>query len=221
MILGFSGATLPIRSVVLRVVHFLVVWSGLLFVHEFGHAWMARRQGHSIGSITVGAGPEVWRGKPGGAELVLRLVPVAGYTRVSPTKLNRSTTLMGRGMIFAAGIAFTAVAAVLIVGLAMAWDRVAQRRCVWGRMIVADAVVLSVLNFLPVPPLDGGRVMLDVLTAVRGAPLSGDALFWTHLSGLALAVLPMTIWTRWTSRIDSIVMWWRAPRPMRAEPSIR
>ena len=213
-----SGATL--RSVVLRVAHFLVVWSGLLFVHEVGHAWMAGRQGHSIGSITVGAGPEVWRGNAGGADLVLRLVPVAGYTRISPTSVNGSTSLAGRGMIFAAGIAFTAVAAFLIVGLTTAWERVAQRRCIWGRMIVADAVVLSVFNFLPVPPLDGGRAMLDVFTALRGAPLSGDALFWTHVSGLALAVLPMTIWTRWTSRIDSVVMWWRAPHPMRAEPSI-
>jgi membrane-associated protease RseP (regulator of RpoE activity) len=203
-----------------RVAHFLVVWSGLLFIHEYGHAWMARRQGHAVGTITVGAGPELWRGSFGESELVLRLVPVVGMTRISPNPVGAaSASLTSRGIVFAAGIVFTAAAAILIIGLSMTWERVVRRRCTWGRMIVADAVVLSVFNLLPVPPLDGGRAVLEVLTALRGTPLSGDALFWTQVSGLALAVLPMTVWNGWTKRIDWVAMRWRAPRSRGMEPA--
>ena len=78
-------------------------------------------------------------------------------------------------------------------------------------MLVADAVVLTVFNFLPVPPLDGGRALLGALSAWRGSPLAGDALFWVQVGGLALAVAPMTLWTRWTERIDAAALWWGAP----------
>ena len=75
----------------------------------------------------------------------------------------------------------------------------------------ADAVVLTVFNVLPVPPLDGGRAVLETVEAWRGAPLAGDARLWVHVGGLALAVVPMALWTRWTRRIDAVAMWWKAP----------
>jgi Zn-dependent protease len=84
-------------------------------------------------------------------------------------------------------------------------------RWTWGRIVVADAVVLTIFNFLPVPPLDGGRAVIGAVAAWRGAPLPADALFWVQLGGLALAVAPMTLWTRWTERIDSVVLRWGAP----------
>lgn len=110
----------------------------------------------------------------------------------------------------------------LAIGMAMAvgtWERGTQRRWVWGRIVVADAVVLTIFNFFPVPPLDGGRAVLAVLAAVRGSPLPDHALFWVHVGGLALAVVPMALWTRWTARIDRTALWWRAPGPHRSTPS--
>ena len=98
-----------------------------------------------------------------------------------------------------------------MAALVAARERATRRVWVWGRILVADAVVLTVFNFFPVPPLDGGRAVLGALAAWRGAPLTGDALFWVQAGGLALAIVPMTLWTRWTERIDSAAMRWGVP----------
>jgi hypothetical protein len=36
-----------------------------------------------------------------------------------------------------------------------------------------------------------------------------------QVGGLALAIVPMTLWTRWTARIDAAALWWGAPAPAR------
>lgn len=201
-------------SLATRLAHFLFVWSGLLFIHESGHAWIAERQGIEVLSIMVGAGPVLWRGDIGGTRVSFHLVPVIGLTRVaSPDYDAPNKSLASEVVMFGAGILATAAFALLITLLSASWEWRVGTRCVWGRMIVADAIVLTIFNFLPVPPLDAGRAVLAALTTWRAAPLSADALFWTQLSGVLLAVLPMTLWTRWTRSIDSVVMWWRAPRP--------
>ncbi len=194
-----------------RLAFFAVVWSGLLFIHESGHAWVATRQGRAIQNVQIGLGPTIWRGELAGTDLQFRLIPVAGLTRVA-TDPSAPPSLASEGAMFGAGIVTTAVFAILIAVFVGGWEQGVGRRCVWGRMIVADAVVLTVFNFLPVPPLDGGRAVLAAITALRGTPLSSDALFWTHLGGFALAILPMMAWTRWTRRIDTVAMWWKAPR---------
>ena len=201
------------RSLAIRLAHFLFVWSGLLFIHECGHALVARWQGYSIGSMTIGAGPVIWRGTAAETPVTFRLVPLAGITRVAPPALDSRASLAGRGLMFSAGILLTAAGAFVVAGVTTGWERMFGRRCTWGRMILADAIVLSVFNLLPVPPLDGGRALLDAYAALSGAPLMGSALFWTQVSGLALAVLPMTMWTKWTTRIDAVAMNWRAPSP--------
>ena len=211
-----------------RVGQFWLVWSALLLVHEVGHALAASRQGLVVRRVTIGMGPALWRTTRGETQLVLRLVPVAGLTVVGAPPMaaarrdhaTRWSAWRRQGATLAGGVAATLAAAVGIGALVLICERATRRRCVWGRILVADAVVLTVFNFLPVPPLDGGRAVLAGVDALRGAPLSGDARFWVHLGGLALAVVPMTLWTRWTARIDATAMWWGAPRGP-AEPSAR
>ena len=207
------------RSLGRRLLHFWFVWSALLCVHEAGHVVAAHREGLVVGRVTVGAGPVVWRGERSDVEVVLRLVPLAGMTSFrDPADATRGElpasahawethafVLLG-GMLatlaLAVGLAF-------VVGIA---ERTVRRRWAWGRMLVADALVLTVFNLFPVPPLDGGRALLSGITAVSGAPLSAEALVWIQAGGLALALVPMTLWTGWTARIDRVVMGWGAPR---------
>lgn len=202
-----------------RALHFWIVWSGLLLVHEGGHALFARGQGLDVERITVGVGPALWRGGSEETRFVLRALPLAGLTQVGdhgsaadrgsaprdPPGLGRQAATLSGGVLatLALVLVFSAVAA--------AWERGSKRRCLWGRVVIADALVLSVFNLLPVPPLDGGRALLAGVSALRGAPLSGDALFWLQIGGFALAVVPMALWTSWTRRIDAFALHWRAP----------
>lgn len=210
------GRRIDLSALARRVGHFWIVWSLLLLVHEAGHALTAWRQGLAVRRVTVGAGPTLWSGERGDTELVLRLVPVSGMTSLAGPSAaagdvgpwnawhKQLATLGG-------GVLATLALALLAAGAVAARERIGGTRWVWGRVLVADAVVLTVFNFLPVPPLDGGRAVFGAIAAWRGAPLTGDALFWVQVGGLALAVVPMTLWTRWTRRIDAVAMCWGAP----------
>jgi membrane-associated protease RseP (regulator of RpoE activity) len=216
-----------LSSIARRLGQFWIIWSALLLVHEGGHAVSAWRQGLDVDRITVGAGPVLWRGERGETQVVFRLVPVVGMTTIGKpeaggTAGGSTAGVAGGGRwdewghqvaTLGGGVLATLLVAVGMAGIVAALERATRRRCVWGRILVADAVVLTVFNFLPVPPLDGGRAVLATASAWRGSPLAGDALFWLHVGGLALAVAPMTLWTRWTARIDAVAMWWGAPRP--------
>lgn len=221
---GASRRRVDMPALARRIVHFWIVWSLLLFVHEAGHAVSAWRQGLGVERVTVGVGPVVWRTTLAAAhagdgavpgELVLRLIPLAGVTALVATEDEALHTGWGawrrHASALAGGVVATLVLAVGIAGLVAARERQSRARWVWGRILVADALVLTVFNFLPVPPLDGGRAVLEAMEAWHGAPLVGDARLWVHVGGLALAVVPMTLWTRWTRRIDTFALWWGAP----------
>jgi membrane-associated protease RseP (regulator of RpoE activity) len=210
---------LDVKVLARRIAYFWVVWSLLLIVHEGGHALAGARQGLVVRRVTVGVGPVIWSGHQGATEAVLRLVPIAGATQIahgSPSDLVPSALsgwrVWRREMVaIGGGVTATLVLAFALAGAVLLRERGSGQRWTLGRMIVADAVVLTVFNFLPVPPLDGGRAMIEGVAALRGAPMHKEALFWVQMGGLALAVAPMTLWTRWTTRIDTAAMRWRAP----------
>jgi membrane-associated protease RseP (regulator of RpoE activity) len=214
--------TPDLKSLARRLAHFWLVWSALLLIHEAGHALSAWRQGHAARRITVGAGPVLWREHVGSTEIVHRLVPIAGMTTLhepaDPQSAIGWAAWRSELVTLTGGVVATLVLAVGLGGLVAARERRTGTRCVWGRVLVADAIVLTVFNFLPVPPLDGGRAVTSAIAAWRGAPLPKEALFWVQAGGLALAVVPMTLWTRWTARIDAAALWWGAPRAPRTPP---
>ena len=194
----------------------------LLLVHEAGHAYVGWRQGMEVRRVTVGVGPALWRGRIGETEAVLRLVPVIGMTstrvpraatpnvddRLETARLRAWDAEIAR---LAGGVIATLLLAIAMAGAVFGLERVRGVRSVWGRMLVADAIVLTVFNLLPVPPLDGGRAVVAGMVALRDAPLSADAMFWLQLGGLAVAIVPMVLWTSWTARIDAVAMRWGTP----------
>jgi membrane-associated protease RseP (regulator of RpoE activity) len=208
-----SASRLP--RLLRRVAYFLVVWTALLAVHEAGHALTAWRQGHRVESVSVGIGPRLLSARIGGADVAVRLVPIAGITHVrADVGADRSTHSLGRTLaVLGGGIGATLLLGAVLAGAIVWVERTAQRRWLLGRFVVADVAVLTAFNLLPVPPLDGGRAMLDVLATVRGAPLAGDTLLLVQAGGFALALVPMLFWTRWTARIDAAALRWGVPHP--------
>jgi membrane-associated protease RseP (regulator of RpoE activity) len=206
-----------------RVVYFWVVWSALLFIHEAGHAFVGREQGFEVRRTTVGVGPVLWRDTVGQTEAVLRLVPVVGVTVVRPAESGntRSQTPLNwaewsqQTATLAGGVLATLLFGMIVAAAVALRERRTGRLWKLGRFVVADAVVLTVFNFLPVPPLDGGRAVLGAIAAWQGVPISSEVLFWIQVGGLALAAVPMLVWTRWTARIDAAALRWGAPRASR------
>lgn len=66
------------------IITFILVIGVLVFVHEFGHFFFARRAGILVREFAIGMGPKIYahKGKDGTA-YTLRLLPIGGYVRMA------------------------------------------------------------------------------------------------------------------------------------------
>jgi regulator of sigma E protease len=61
------------------VVAVVLLFGASVFVHEFGHFWMARRCGLKVDGFSIGFGPKIFWWKRKGVEYAWRLIPAGGY----------------------------------------------------------------------------------------------------------------------------------------------
>lgn len=63
---------------------FIIIFSVIVIVHEFGHFYFARRSGILVREFSIGMGPKLlqWQGKDGVA-YTLRMLPLGGYVRMA------------------------------------------------------------------------------------------------------------------------------------------
>jgi regulator of sigma E protease len=68
---------------------------------------------------------------------------------------------------------------------------------VWNIMMLISAlsVNLAVFNFLPIPALDGGRIVFLIIEAVRGKPVNPEKEGIIHFAGLILLMILMVFVT--------------------------
>jgi regulator of sigma E protease len=65
------------------VIPFLVVLTVLVFVHELGHYWVARRNGVRIETFSIGFGPELFgRTDRSGTRWKISAIPLGGYVKM-------------------------------------------------------------------------------------------------------------------------------------------
>lgn len=155
-----------IGSLLHYLVPFLLVLSVVVFVHEFGHYWVARRNGVRIEVFSIGFGPELFgRNDRHGTRWKFSAVPLGGYVK-----------MLG-----------DADAASATVNQAAAHEPDSfPSKSVWQRMAIVAAgpaanfvfaiVALTILFATvgrPFTPPDVGAVQLDSPAAVAGL-LPGD-----------------------------------------------
>lgn len=178
-----------------------VVLALSLTVHEFAHAWYADRLGDDTARLQgrKTLNPFAHLDPVGSVALPLLGVPF-GWARPVPVEPRRfdGHVSMARGLALAAlaGPASNALLATLCWALGATLSPLigAVGHAFLDRMVLVN-LALAVFNLLPIPPLDGSRIVDGLLPdAWRGA--------WEALSRAApfvlgvLAVLGWVVWTR-------------------------
>jgi regulator of sigma E protease len=68
---------------------FVVALGILVAVHEYGHFWVARKNGVKVETFSIGFGPALWRKKgKDGTEYVLALIPLGGYVKMLDERVD-------------------------------------------------------------------------------------------------------------------------------------
>ena len=74
-----------------------------------------------------------------------------------------------------------------IVGISVMAAKAAQTSALdYAWLIAAISLSLGIMNILPIPPLDGGKVLLEIIGAVRRKPVSMKVQVGLSLAGFAL-----------------------------------
>lgn len=173
----------------LTIIQTVIVWAlPVLFaitVHEAAHGWVARRLGDPtammLGRLTLNPIKHI---DPIGTLLVpgilfLSQVVIAGISQpvifgwakpVPVTWENLGNPKRDMALVAGAGPASNLLmafiwAALMKAGIMLAatWPWLAYPLLEMGRAGIVINLVLMLLNLLPVPPLDGGRVLVSVL----------------------------------------------------------
>lgn len=60
----------------------IIIFCGLIFIHEFGHFLTAKLSGMTVHEFSIGMGPKLFGFTKGGTAYSLRLLPIGGYVKL-------------------------------------------------------------------------------------------------------------------------------------------
>ena len=72
----------------LSALMFVLWWMPLVFLHEFGHALMARLLGWEVVRTVVGFGRVVFHGRLFNAPMEFRMLPLEGFVQIAPRNIK-------------------------------------------------------------------------------------------------------------------------------------
>lgn len=67
----------------ISIVSFVIVFTIVALVHEFGHFLAAKRAGIKVQEFALGFGPQLWSFKKGETIYALNLIPILAYVRIA------------------------------------------------------------------------------------------------------------------------------------------
>lgn len=79
-----TNAPMPDLSAAQLIIGFLLLLTPVVFFHELGHYWVARRAGVFVEVFSVGFGPEIygWTSPKSGTRWRIAAIPLGGYVRM-------------------------------------------------------------------------------------------------------------------------------------------
>jgi regulator of sigma E protease len=79
-----------------------------------------------------------------------------------------------------------------VIGISVVAAQAAQSSIVdYATIIAAISLSLGLMNLLPIPPLDGGKIVLEIIQKVTGRPINQKLLVGASMLGFALMVFLM------------------------------
>jgi hypothetical protein len=158
----------------LAALFFMLWWLPLVFVHEFGHALMAKLIGWDIQRTVVGFGRVVYQGYLFKAPLELRLIPIEGFVQFKP--------VYGRGMRYKHALTYFAGPGIELVvffaiALIMGWNNFFVIEDHYGKLafqaLAYAALAGAILNLIPMgvvtrdgeTPNDGMGILLSLFSS--------------------------------------------------------
>jgi len=232
----------------LTIIVFILILGLLVFVHEFGHFIMAKRNGVKVEEFGFGFPPRIFSKKIKGTIYSINLIPLGGFVKENQKDFNKQSILK-RVKILSAGVLMNILLGALcltvvsvsvypwykgifmgvinafyLIGLILAALAGLLRDLIWlGRFsndvfgpigiasitgqviregflsvfyfIALLSINLAIINILPFPALDGGRLLFLGIEKIKGKPISQKTERIVHGIGFALLIGLMIVIT--------------------------
>jgi regulator of sigma E protease len=73
---------MTILTIIYVVAAVFVLFGAAIFIHEFGHFWVARKLGMKVEEFAIGFGPKIYSWRRDGIEYSLRWIPAGGFVKL-------------------------------------------------------------------------------------------------------------------------------------------
>ena len=135
----------------LSMLLFVVFWVPLLFLHEFGHALMAKFCGWDVKRTVIGFGSVMHTTRLFGAPMEIRMVPLEGFVMIAPRDM--SWVRLKHALIYFAGPGIELLVFFLIMAF-LGTDQIFAQHNNYAQIALQSlafaALVGAVINLIPI-----------------------------------------------------------------------
>lgn len=162
---------------IVSIIIFLAVLSLLVLVHEFGHYWVARRNGVLVEEFGIGYPPRVYGKKIGETIYSVNALPFGGFVRLHGENMDESMSKperaflnkskKTRALIVVAGVVMNFILAIVAFAIVYTFSGIPIE--------TSDVTILEISEGSPASEAD--FVVGDVVKDVNGDEVSTTAIF--------------------------------------------
>ena len=192
-------------ALIINVCKIVFLLGFLILIHEGGHFLVAKLCKVKVNEFAIGFGPTIWKKQGKETKYAIRLIPLGGFVSMegedeeseSANSFSKAS-IPKRIAIVAAGAIVNIVFGLLIyfvliailygsVSIALeATQAVGLANFIYLLSVVS--VSLGVTNFLPIPALDGGKILLLIIEAIRRKPMKQETEAQIQLIGFSILI---------------------------------